>query len=215
MSMRRMRLVPLSLRPRERLLERGPEILNLEELLCVILVTGMKTKSVSVLATQISKILRKQQRVSKEELLEQGIGPSKCAQVIAALELGRRLSSSEKMPMNSAKDIFAHSYEILHEKREMLLCFYLNAQGELLKKEIVAVGTLNRASLLPREVFGLVLELPVASIIIVHNHPSGMLEPSKEDLLFTQRMKAAGEILGIKLLDHLIVSASGWKKIPL
>ena len=103
----------------------------------------------------------------------------------------------------------------MSQDKESVLCFYLNARGELLKKELIAVGMLNRASLLPREIFSLIKELPVAAIILVHNHPSGNLSPSKEDILFTKRVKTAADILGIQLLDHLIVSKNGWKKIPI
>lgn len=203
----------MSLRPREKLLKRGAQSLSTEELIAVILNTGTKTQTVAQLAGQVAKRVGKRDEISKEALLKMGLGSYKTAQILAALELAKRTSSAEALKLTSAAQVYANSYEIITQDKESVLCFYLNARGELLKKETIAVGSLNRASLLPREIFSLVKELPVAAIILVHNHPSGDLSPSKEDILFTKRVKAAGDILGIQLLDHLIVSKSGWKKI--
>lgn len=211
--MRKIQSLPLSLRPREKLLKRGAQSLSTEELIAVILNTGTKTQTVAQLAGQVAKRVGKRDEISKEALLKMGLGSYKTAQILAALELAKRTSSAEALKLTSAAQVYANSYEIITQDKESVLCFYLNARGELLKKETIAVGSLNRASLLPREIFSLVKELPVAAIILVHNHPSGDLSPSKEDILFTKRVKAAGDILGIQLLDHLIVSKSGWKKI--
>ena len=196
-------------------MKRGVSILSIEELVAVVLNTGTKTQTVSKLSGQVARLIRKRSTITKEALMPLGLGPYKVAQILAALELGSRANPSDSIKLTSASQVFANSYEIIGQDKETVLCFYLNARGELLKKEIIAVGTLNRASLLPREIFSLVKELPVAAIILVHNHPSGNLEPSKEDTLFTKRVKASADILGIQLLDHLIVSKEGWRKIPL
>lgn len=211
--MRRIQSLPLSLRPREKILKQGAAALSLEELLCVILVTGTKNNSVSKLATNIAKLAAKATPTSKELLAKLGLGPSKVAQVLAALELGKRLDNDAVVTLASPTQVFAHAYDIVREEKESLLCFYLNARGEMLRKEVVAVGPLNRVNLLPREIFSLIKEIPVAAIILAHNHPSGNLEPSKDDILFTKRVKAAADILGIQLLDHLIVSPKGWQRI--
>jgi DNA repair protein RadC len=196
------------------MLKRGPSSLSTEELVAVILNTGTRTQTVAKLSNQVARLLEKPITITIEALLKLGLGQYKSAQILAVLELGKRTNTSETVKLTSASQVYANSYEILSQDKESVLCFYLNARGELLKKEIIAVGTLNRASLLPREIFSLVKELPVAAIILVHNHPSGNLSPSKEDVLFTKRVKAAADILGIQLLDHLIVSKSGWKKVP-
>ncbi len=213
--MRKIHNLPISLRPREKLLQRGVEALTSEELFAVILVTGAKKQSVSQLASRISKLFSKSHDLTRTSLGAIGLGPAKIAQVLAAIELGKRLSKKDVVLLTSPDQIFAHSQEIIQKEKESLLCFYLNARGELLKKEVVAVGSLNRASILPREIFIPIKELPVSDIILVHNHPSGSLEPSKNDLLFTKRVKRAGEILGVTLLDHLIVTPAGWKRIRL
>ena len=211
--MKKIQSLPLSLRPREKMLKRGPSSLSTEELVAVILNTGTRTQTVAKLSNQVARLLEKSITITIDVLLKVGLGEYKSAQILAVLELGKRTSLSETVTFTSASQVYANSYEILSQDKESVLCFYLNARGELLKKEVIAVGTLNRASLLPREIFSLIKELPVAAIILVHNHPSGNLSPSKEDILFTKRVKAAADILGIQLLDHLIVSKGGWKKI--
>lgn len=207
--------LPLPLRPREKLLKNGPEILSLEELIAVILVTGTKKEGVFKLAKKIKKLIANSaQRIEKDRLLNLGLGKSKTTQILACLELGKRLLEQNKtVTLTSAEQIFALSYDIVNQDKESLICFYLNARNELLKKEVMAVGSLNKVNLLPREIFSQIKELPVASIILAHNHPSGSLEASKEDLIFTERVRQAGEILGVTLLDHLIVTVAGWSKI--
>jgi DNA repair protein RadC len=211
---KRIKLLPVSFRPRERLIKYGPEVLNLEELLAVILVTGNRILPLSKITFKISRLIQKG-NCAKEDLSKINIGESKTAQVLATIELGKRLFNDNIITINSAKQIFGLSYEIINQEKESILCFYLNGRGELLKKELLAVGSLNKANLLPRDIFSIIKNLPVSSIILVHNHPSGNLEPSKEDLHFTSRVKLAGDIVGVQLLDHYIVSKNGWNKIPL
>jgi len=213
--MRRIRSLPNFLRPREKLINQGPSSLSLVELLCVILNTGTKTHPVHIIASRVAKLLNKSEDITIASLKALGVGQSKAAQLIAVIEIAKRNQNSKPVALTSPDHIYAHAYEILNEDKEIMLCFYLNARGELLKKERLAVGSLNKVNLLPCEIFHLVKQLPVASIILVHNHPSGSIEPSKQDILFTQRVKRAADILGITLLDHLIVTKDGWKQIPL
>lgn len=212
---KRIQSLPLSLRPREKLLKVGPEALSTEELLAVVMVTGTRTASVHIAAQKIAKLVRKNEGVNREKLKQIGIGPSKTAQILAALELGKRIGRERTHSFTSAEQVFAFSYDITQSKKESLLCFYLNARGDLLKKEVLAVGALNRVNITPSEIFSVIKDQPVASIILVHNHPSGNLEASDDDILFTKRIKAAGDILGVKLLDHLIISEDGWNQISL
>lgn len=210
--MKRIKYLPSYLRPRERILKEGVESLSIEDLIAAILITGTKGISVLSISAKVAKLL-KSNLLMKSSLISLGIGPSKTAQILAAVELGKRLGDSKKIVFPSAEHVFAHAYEIIKQEKESLLCLYLNARGELLKKEVLVVGSLNRVQLQPREIFSVIKELPVAAIIMAHNHPSGELDPSKDDILFTKRVKAAADILGIKLLDHLVVSEKGWKRI--
>jgi len=210
--MRRIKSLPVNLRPRERLIKYGPEVLNFEELLVVILITGNRLLPLSQITAKISTLIQKNNN-PKDELLKLKIGQSKTAQILATLEIGKRLFNQNIITLNSDKQIFALSYEIINQEKESVLCFYLNGRGELLQKELIAVGSLNKANLLPRDIFSLIKNLPITSIILVHNHPSGNLEPSKDDVFFTKRIKLAGDLIGIKLLNHYIISQNGWNKI--
>src|SRR6266852_8671474 len=197
-------------------MRQGAEALSLEELISVIFITGNRSLSVSLLSGKATKILKSAGNLDKNLLLSSGLGPAKTSQILACIEIGRRLYEKEKVVSAvSASQIFALSQEIINGNKESLLCFYINARGEILKKEIVAVGSINNSMVLPREIFSLIKELPVASVILVHNHPSGELTASDMDLKFTKRVKMAGDILGVKLLDHLIVTSKGWKKIKI
>ncbi|MEK7526043.1 MAG: DNA repair protein RadC [Patescibacteria group bacterium] len=211
--MRKIKSLPISLRPREKLLKYGPDALTTQELIAAILVTGTKSESVSILAKKITKILKHHQELSKKDLEKIGLGKSKIAQILASLELSKRLKDDQPTSITTPEQIYAQSQEIINSGKETLLCFYLNARGEILKKEIIAVGSVNGANALPREIYSYIKELPITDIILVHNHPSGILEPSKTDIVFTKRVDLAGKILGINLLDHLIVSPKGWKQI--
>lgn len=210
--MRKIKSIPLSLRPRERILKYGADALKTDELIAAILITGNRNFSVSQISGKLAKLLL-EKNIDKDSIKLLGLGPSKTAQILALVELGKRLNGSKNVVLTSPEQIFVHCHDIIKQEKESLVCFYINGRGEMVKKEVIAVGTLNRVNLLPKEIFSLIKELPVSAIILAHNHPSGVLEPSKEDILFTKRVKIASDILGIKLLDHLIVSAGGWKKI--
>jgi DNA repair protein RadC len=205
--------LPPSLRPREKLLKFGAATLTIEELLSVILLTGSKSKPVSQLANAAATIL-KHKKSDTHNQLQSMLGASKAAQVVAAIELSGRLAT-KPITISSPQQIYLQSQDIAKSDKESLLCFFLNASGEILKRELVALGSVNQAGLLPRELYCHIKELPVASLILVHNHPSGNLDPSPADIAFTKRMQLAGDILGVKLQDHLIIGPSGWKRIPL
>lgn len=211
--MRKIHTLPPSLRPREKILKRGPASLTLTELIALILTTGTREYSVSTLATKIVSLIESKKPLTKESLASLGLGPAKTAQILAIIEIAARLQPGAVTTLITPAQVYAHSYEILDQEKEYLICFYLNARGELVKKEMLAVGALNTVRLLPREIFSHIKEHPIASIILVHNHPSGSLEPSSEDVMFTRRVQAAADILGVSLLDHLIVTKTGWQKI--
>lgn len=213
--MKRISSLPVSLRPREKILRLGGQALTLEELLAAVLVTGTKQESITALAGKLAAYLKKKKSISQATLLGFKLGPSKVAQLLAVQELAKRLQKDTLVTLVSAREVVAQSYEIRDQQKESLLCFYLNARGELLKKELLAVGSLNRAHLLPREIFQCIKDIPLASVILVHNHPSGILEASRDDILFTKRVKRAADILGVAFLDHLIVTKAGWMRIKI
>jgi DNA repair protein RadC len=206
------REIPKIERPREKLIAKGPQNLKDEELLAILLGTGIEGKNVIEVAKQI---LRK---YSKKRLLKltyndlskiKGIGPAKACTILAAQELVKRALKigEETLPkVESIKDVVAQFSYLREKQREHLAALYLNARNEIVFKKHLFVGTLDANICHPREIFKYAIEKNAASIILVHNHPSGDPEPSKADLEITKRIQEAGKIMGIDLLDHVIIS---------
>jgi DNA repair protein RadC len=210
---RKIKDLPKVERPREKLIQKGPGNLKDEELLAILLGTGIKGKNVIEVAKQI---LRK---YSKKRLLQmkykdlskiKGIGPAKACIILASQELIKRALKiqDETLPIiRSTKDVAAQAVYLRDKTREHLMTIYLNARNEMIwKKQSTFIGTLNANLVHPREIFKEALEHNAASVILVHNHPSGDPEPSEDDLEITKRIVEAGKIMGIDILDHIIIT---------
>jgi len=200
-------------RPREKLEKYGPDKLTNSELLAVLLGSGVKGLSVIELSKRIERVIEKNgaDKISLGNLLkEKGLGKAKAMQVIAALEIGKRLSSGQKSEILSAEDVWKLCTDIHFSKKEHFIAFYLDTQNRLIERQIISIGTLNASLVHPREVFEPAVVLHAASIIVAHNHPSGEIEPSDDDLAITRRLEEAGRILGIELSDHVVFSSSGF-----
>jgi DNA repair protein RadC len=205
--------LPKAQRPRERLLATGPKNLTQTELLAVILGSGTRKNSVLSLAKQIIAQFGDQlsQTTLKQLTTIDGIGQIQAAKIIATLELGKRLFSQKTKPrLLKPEDVLREVNDIRPSHREQLIGLYLNARYELLAKEVLAVGTVNTHNVEPRDVFAPAIKLPCRSLILVHNHPSNDSQPSQEDISATSRLKDAGQLLGINLLDHLIVTKNSY-----
>lgn len=216
LSKARIKDLPLIDRPREKLYAHGGSNLSDAELLAILLGTGTRGKNAVKLG---ELLLRKHQlqtlsQVSLKDIAGiPGIGKSKAARILAALELGERIFSKPTMTksiIRSTDDVLSHVRDIAEKRQEYLLVLYLNARYELLLKEVVGLGTLNHMMITPKEIFRPAIDTPCASLIVVHNHPSGDPTPSDDDITFTTRIHEAGEVMGITLLDHLVVSRSGY-----
>ena len=194
----------------------GSQNLSDAELLAIILGTGSQKKNAVLLAGELLKHypLSKLSQISLLELTSiPGIGKSKAARIMAALELGNRIfapNSLTKIIIQNTKDILKQAQEITNKNQEHIMALYLNARHQLIQKEIVAMGNLNSSLIEPKEIFAPAIKLPCAAIVLAHNHPSDDPTPSKEDVIFTKRVQAAGEILGIPLIDHLIVCSNSY-----
>lgn len=194
---------------REKLGKVGVKNLNDEELISLILCSGNRRASVStvskrVLTTFPTEILH--QLSLKKITKVSGIGIAKAAQIIAAVELGRRNVQPKREKLINPESVLAHLESIRKKRREHTVCLYLNGRHELLHKETIAIGGLNYSLLEARDVFSPALRLPAASIIMAHNHPSGSIQPSEEDIFVTKKLINVGELLGVTLLDHLIIT---------
>jgi DNA repair protein RadC len=200
-------------RPREKLEKYGTNKLTNPELLAVLLGSGIKGLNVVELSKKIVKLIEKtgSSKIKLENLLEEkGLGKAKALQVIAALEFGKRLNSEKKSEILTPEDVWKLCADIRNSKKENFVAFYLDTRNKLIERQIISIGTLNASLVHPREVFELAISLHTASVIVAHNHPSGDLEPSKEDVAVTKRLAEAGKILGIGLIDHIIVTTAGF-----
>lgn len=211
---KRMKDFPLADRPRERMLAKTAKHLSDAELLAILLGTGSSKQNVLVISQAIVKQFPEKglKKMRLQDLVKiPGVGKSKAARILAALELGERLYSSSsltKVTISSTQDLLPHIREYAGKKQEYLVVFYLNTRNELLQKEIVGVGTLNSMMITPKEIFSHALTIPCASLIVVHNHPSGDPTPSDDDINFTRRIHEAGEVMSIPLIDHVIIANS-------
>ena len=204
--------------PRERLLTEGPDKLSHQELLSILLRTGNKNKPVYEIAQDLLgslKSLKELASMSFQELKEvPGIGKVKAIELLAAIELGKRIQTSEVIEteqiMSSQKLAKMMQQKIGHEKQEHLLALYLNTQNQIIHQQVIFIGTVNRSIAEPREILHYAIKHMATSLILVHNHPSGIIHPSKNDDGVTQQMIEACNCLGIVFLDHLIVSTDDY-----
>lgn len=199
-------------RPREKLSTTGPAALSDTELVAILLGSGSKSKDVLALAKEVVQIADDYgEHLSSNELeLIQGIGPAKATLILAALEFSRRRIRPHGIKIKSAADVYPLVRHLGDRKQEVVITISLNGAHEVINTRIITIGLLNRSQIHPREVFSDVIIDRAAAVILAHNHPSGDLTPSTEDIEVTKRLKAAGELLGVPLLDHLIFSHAGF-----
>ncbi|SCJ19536.1 DNA repair protein RadC [uncultured Clostridium sp.] len=200
-------------RPREKMLTKGEKSLSNAELLAIILRTGTKKQSVLELANYIinkdSQGIRWLNDITIEELCEiDGIGISKAAQIKASLELGIRISSAKpiRYKVTNPWDIYKYYMDSLrYLNKEIFKIILLNTKNEIICDIDISVGTLNMSVVHPREVFREAIKRSSNKIILMHNHPSGNIEPSNEDKNVTSRLVKCGELIGIEVIDHIII----------
>lgn len=205
--------IPQSERPREKLLSQGVESLNNEELLAIILGTGVKGENVINLSRRIISELNGLDGILSASLEQvkaiKGVKDSKGSQIIAIAELSKRIGSLKttiRQKVNKPNDLADLLYpEMTSLTQEVLKLIILNTKNEILKTKDVFKGTLNSSLVHPREIFNEALKSSAASIIICHNHPSGDPTPSKEDITITKRISDCGRLLGVNLTDHIII----------
>lgn len=193
-------------KPREKLQRLGASALTDRELVMLIIGSGTHDMPVKSLANEIMKNIDQGKCSLEETMSIGGMGLAKAASVCAALELGRRLAPRTSRPITSPEEIYAVIRHYASRTQEKLVVVMLNGAHELLGTFVATVGLVNRTIAHPREVFAEPIASRAAAIAIAHNHPSGNVEPSEEDKEVTSRLKKAGDILGIKLLDHLVIS---------
>lgn len=203
-------------RPREKVREKGIQALNNYELLALIIGSGRKNCNVLELAKKVEKqLFFATNKIDQQSLTRIfGIGEILANKILASLELGQRLIQKPDCEnINNPAKIFELSRELRHKKQEHCLAFYLNGRQELIGKKTIAVGGLNFNFLEPRYIFEPAFNLGASNFILVHNHPSGNSQPSDNDLLLTKKIANIADLMGIKLLDHLIVCKNNFFSI--
>ncbi|KAF1296152.1 hypothetical protein BAU15_10205 [Enterococcus sp. JM4C] len=216
-----LREIPSSSLPRERLLKQGEQSLSDQELLAICLRTGQHPIHVMELAANVlDKFanLYTLKGASVEELMEiKGIGKVKAIEIRAIIELGNRMEEAMQPKVGKIQASFELAQRLIHTlkdyQQEHFICIYLNTKNEIIKQVTLFVGSLNQSVAHPREIFHGAVRYHAASIIIAHNHPSGDSTPSRQDILFTQRVSQCGEMMGIELLDHIITGQNTYTSL--
>lgn len=210
--MKKIKDLPDFSRPREKLKEKGVKALSDTELIAIVLGSGNKSQDVMSLASKIAKLIADNHgQISLDELSKvSGIGLAKASQILAGFELARRYIIRESVKVTNAKDVLPLLTDIASKQQEYFICISLNGANEVIEKRIVTVGLLDKSQVHPREVFADAISDRAASVVFAHNHPSGELSPSSSDLKIHEQLTEAGKILGIKILDHIIVSKKGY-----
>ena len=205
--------IPLDDRPRERLIKNGSENLSNEDLLTILIKSGTKNKSAKTISLEILKEysnIHEMQNIPISKLKNiNGLGEAKITTILAAIELGKRVYSSQVNIINkqfkAVEEVYKYYKEKIKRKQECFYTIYLDNQNRIIEDKLLFIGTINKSLVHPREIFKEAYLLSASSIICVHNHPSGDITPSNEDIEITKKLKEVGNLLGIKILDHIII----------
>lgn len=204
--------MPEHTRPREKLRENGVASLTDEELVAAILGMGTAGIDVRTLAKQVAGLLRKhRETLTLDHLISvPGVGLAKGGQILSAFELARRYLVKETVKIECADDVLPFLADITTKSQEHFVCISINGANEVIEKRTVTIGILDRSLVHPRDVFADVITDRAAAVIFAHNHPSGDLQPSDSDLKTQEQLVQSAKILGIRVLDHVIVSRKGY-----
>ena len=199
-------------KPREKLLAKGVEALKNEELLAILLGSGVQGKDVRKLSKEIIVMMDKGfDKLTLQGLCDiYGLGQAKASQILASIELSKRYLIKSNKRITDAKDVYDELRAFSTKSQEHFLTITLDGASHIINTRTVFIGTLNQSLVHPREVFADAIADRAAGIIIAHNHPSGTLEASRADISITQRLKEVSKLVGIELLDHVILSKQGY-----
>lgn len=204
--------LPEHSRPREKLRERGAASLTDEELVAAILGMGTAGIDVRTMARQVAGLIREhRENLTLDHLMEvPGMGLAKGGQILSAFELARRHLLKQMVKIESAADVVPLLSDIVGKSQEYFVCVTLNGANEVIEKRIVTIGLLDKSLVHPRDVFADVITDRAAAVIFAHNHPSGAVQPSEHDIETQSQLERAASVLGIRVLDHVIVSKKGY-----
>jgi DNA repair protein RadC len=204
--------LPAHSRPREKLREKGVAALTDEELVGAILGMGIRGVDVRTIARRVAGLIREDKEgLTLDHLMAiPGMGLAKAAQILSAFELARRHLLEDTVKIAVAQDVFPLVADIAGKQQEYFVCISLNGANEVINKRVVTIGLLDKSPVHPREVFADVIADRAASVIFAHNHPSGDMQPSENDLRIHEQLAEAAKILGLRILDHVIVTRKSY-----
>ncbi|MBQ1496569.1 MAG: DNA repair protein RadC [Bacilli bacterium] len=213
-----MKDIPLLERPRERFIKYGAEYLSNEEILSIVLKTGSKSMNVKELSSNILKEVKDIRNLKDYPLNRlikiNGIKEVKAVTLLASIELGKRVYEEKDelyIRLDNSKKVYDYiKKDLINKKQEYFYSIYLDSKKNLIEKKLLFIGTLNKANVHPREIFKYACLLSSDSIVIVHNHPSNDVLPSKEDLILTKNLVDIGKTIGINVIDHIIVGNNNY-----
>jgi len=199
-------------KPREKLLAKGVQALKSDELMAIILGSGVAGKDVRKLAKEIVRLLDDDfENVDIEKLCQiHGLGVAKASTIVASIELSRRYLIKSNSKILSASDVYNELKSYTKKEQEYFILITLDGALHIINKRVLFIGTLNQSLVHTREVFANAISDRSAGIIIAHNHPSGTLAPSRADIQITERLSEVAKLVGIELLDHVIISKNGY-----
>ena len=207
-------------RPREKLIAHGPEALTTRELVILLLITGTTKERVTEMANRLIKDYGEQnifaERDPEKLAKDLDIPVVKACQIVAVGELERRTLERVRTAstvIKNAKDVHEYLADMRNLPKEHFRVLYLNSRGRIIKDQVISIGTVNSSMANPREIFNPAIDIMATAVILAHNHPSGELAPSSEDVTMTERLVQAGKILGIPILDHIIITRDGFVSI--
>ena len=214
----RVKDLPADEKPREKLINHGAKVLRDDELLSIIFGKGTKKEGVLEISKRVIKKLGYMSDNIEIDVAQAknvfGLSEVPACQIVALLELGRRLfGKSKDYVFRSPDDVFEYAKNMGKLKNEMMKGLYLDTKNKLIKDQVIAVGTLNIDYAHPREILAPALEYRASAFILIHNHPSGDPTPSEDDIRFTKRIKEVSEVIGIPFIDHIIIGDNTYRSL--
>ncbi len=217
----KVRDLPPDKKPRERLLAHGPDTLSTHELLAILLSVGTKKEEVLSMSSRILKEYGAKSIMAQKDpaqmALDLDVPVGKAMQIVACAELGRRFfhkNGNGAPVIRTARDVFDYLADIRDLPKEHLRGIYLNTHYKVIHDETISIGTVDASLIHPREVFKPALDYSAAAVIVVHNHPSEITDPSEADIRVTKQLISVGQLLGIPLIDHVILTKTSFLSIP-
>jgi len=216
----KLRDLPEDDKPREKLLDQGAQALSLQELIAVVLQVGTKSEDILSISSRIireygpSALTSVADPKQMADTLQIPVG--KACQIVACTEIGKRLYKKNEFGLTvirSAEDVFNYLKDMHNLPKEQLRGIYLDTHNRVIHDEVISIGTLNSNIVHPREVFRPALEYGAAAVVLAHNHPSGIETPSTSDIQITEQLIEAGKIIGIRILDHIIITKNGYQSV--